>query len=1280
MPIRIQCPSPECRAACTASESVSGRQVKCPKCGGSYVATPTLDGRQGDTNKGGPLPNEDPFPALPAEFGRYRVLRLLGRGGMGAVYLARDTGLDREVALKLPFFGSGESSKRAERFVREARASAALHHPNICTVFDAGRIGGRAFLTMAFLEGTTLDAEIDPDAPMPEARAAEVARAVAVALEHAHRKGVVHRDLKPANVMLAAGGPVVMDFGLAKRVADADPAEAKLTRDGGVVGTPSYMSPEQVRGDQSAVGPATDVYALGVMLFEMLTGRTPYAGSLGVVLGQILAAPVPPLREFRPGADERLEAICRTAMAKKPADRFPSMAAVAEALDAYLAPAIDPHQGEVNVVLAESAPATAAAPVAQHSPFDDLASGPVAVRGRSTREGEDTHTPPAARTPGKPPWKRPAGIALAVLLPLVALAAATVLRVETADGTLIVEVDDPAFEARIKDGRVIVSGPDGKDRYTLSAGERDKRIAAGPYKVRVEGADGLALDTAEFTLKKGDKVTVRVTAAPLTVAKMDRPTSNPSQPRPDIEVKKDPPSDYADLAKGSWVAALPSQEEFNRLRDEKSFTGKPAKFVNGVLQYDAGRLFFPALQSRDAIVRARVKKVGTAKNVSLILRNSAGGHVVGWYDGGGVFGIGLLETGSPWKVLTSTKLAGNYDDFFELAFAGVGDKLTVYVDGRRILETRSEALSGVAGSIGVGGTGQGWVRDVEVQLLGASTDDKKFVSLFNGKDLTGWKTHPSQPGNWRVENGVLVGSGNATTHLFTDRDDFADFHLRVEARIGDGGDPGQYSGNSGVFARCSFGPTHPANDPQWLSGLNVKLDKRRTGGLILDPDSAPLRRDREPSAKPGEWLTLEVIARGPRTTVKVNGETTTDFTDPQARFARGHIALQQHTAKTRAEFRKIEVAELQPEGGAVSLVSPDRTAAEYVLSIGGAVRVNGSDIWIGESPKLPAQPFRLTWVAANENQKLTDDGLANLKGCNDIMALQFPGCKGFTDAGLAHLAQCAGVVELHLNDTGTTDAGLLQFKGRSELRTVLLARTGVTNAGVRQFKGRSAVRWLDLSGTKVDDEGLANFQECTGLYELELRQTAVTDKGLASFKDAVGLLGLGLGGTKVTDQGLEHFERCRALRVVDLAKTQVTGTGLVRFKNNSALRRLTIGGEGVTDRSIENLKHLIDLEHLAISHAQVKGEGLVHIKGLTKLVELRLDFNPLEDDHMVHLKPLSSLRNLGLNSTPVSDVGLRRVAATTSLHRIDLGNTGRITEQGLASFRKAAPGCEVWDR
>ena len=332
MPILIQCPNPACGAAKSVADAVAGRGVKCKRCGTPFKATPSLDGVPKGTNKSSSS-SGDPFPTLPAEFGRYRVLKLLGRGGMGAVYLAHDSQLGRQVALKLPSFDASET-KRVERFVREAKSAAGLMHPNICPVYDAGQIGGRPFITMAYIDGPSLEAHIDPDAPMDPREAAGIARKVASALQEAHDKGIVHRDLKPANVMMTAKGePVVMDFGLAKRVAGADADESKLTHDGAVMGTPSYMAPEQVRGEHERIGPATDVYALGVMLFEMLTGQTPYTGPAVVVMTQIVAAPVPTVAEFRPGVDSRLDAVCRKAMAKQPADRFASMTAFAIALD-----------------------------------------------------------------------------------------------------------------------------------------------------------------------------------------------------------------------------------------------------------------------------------------------------------------------------------------------------------------------------------------------------------------------------------------------------------------------------------------------------------------------------------------------------------------------------------------------------------------------------------------------------------------------------------------------------------------------------------------------------------------------------------------------------------------------------------------------------------------------------------------------------------------------------------------------------------------------------------
>ncbi len=292
-------------------------------------------GPGGDTadapTSGGPAAEP---PPLSETFGRYRILRALGRGGMGAVYLAHDTLLDRQVALKVPHFGPGEPSA-AERFRREARAAGALHHPNLCPVYDVGRVGGRDYLTMRFIPGESLAARLRRTGPPPERDAARLAAQVAGALEAAHQGGVVHRDLKPGNILFdERGEPVVTDFGLARRVGPDDP---RLTESGAVIGTPAYMPPEQIGCDPDALDPRCDVYSLGVVLYELLAGRLPYTGPSGEVLRKVLAGDPEPPSRHRPGLDPELEAVCLCAMAKEPGERFASMAEFAAALDACAA-------------------------------------------------------------------------------------------------------------------------------------------------------------------------------------------------------------------------------------------------------------------------------------------------------------------------------------------------------------------------------------------------------------------------------------------------------------------------------------------------------------------------------------------------------------------------------------------------------------------------------------------------------------------------------------------------------------------------------------------------------------------------------------------------------------------------------------------------------------------------------------------------------------------------------------------------------------------------------
>ena len=205
--------------------------------------------------------------------GRYKIVNELGRGGMATVYLALDTVLDRRVALKIPKLTSADDSL-LKRFQREARVGAQLGHSNICQVIEVNQFDGVPYLTMEFIKGVSLsDLLKQRGGTLPEQEAVRLAHTLAKALGEAHGKGIIHRDLKPSNIMIREDGtPVVMDFGLARREDD----EHMTT---GVIGTPEYMSPEQATGENRTIGPATDVYSLGVILYELLTGRTPFRPS-----------------------------------------------------------------------------------------------------------------------------------------------------------------------------------------------------------------------------------------------------------------------------------------------------------------------------------------------------------------------------------------------------------------------------------------------------------------------------------------------------------------------------------------------------------------------------------------------------------------------------------------------------------------------------------------------------------------------------------------------------------------------------------------------------------------------------------------------------------------------------------------------------------------------------------------------------------------------------------------------------------------------------------------
>ena len=271
--------------------------------------------------------------ALPCRFGDYQLLAELGRGGMGVVFRAEQLSLQREVAVKMILRGQLATQADLDRFRSEAEAAARLTHVGIVPVYEVGDVDGRAYFSMKLIDGETLAQKLAPG-PLPPREAARILLEVARAIHFAHEHGVLHRDLKPSNILLDRDGQAhVSDFGLAKQISDA----VSLTRTGAVLGTPAYMAPEQAAGARGQVGRPSDVYSLGVILYHMLTGRPPFqaASPVDMVLMVLEQDPVPP-RLLNPKADRDLEMIALRCL-QKPIDlRYPTAAALADDLDAYL--------------------------------------------------------------------------------------------------------------------------------------------------------------------------------------------------------------------------------------------------------------------------------------------------------------------------------------------------------------------------------------------------------------------------------------------------------------------------------------------------------------------------------------------------------------------------------------------------------------------------------------------------------------------------------------------------------------------------------------------------------------------------------------------------------------------------------------------------------------------------------------------------------------------------------------------------------------------------------
>lgn len=1072
---------------------------------------------------------------IPKVLDRYRLQRLLGRGAMGVVFLAEDTQVNRRVALKIPAFDLSEDPVLRERFYREARAAALVRHPNICPVYAAGEAEGFQFIAMAYIAGVPLSRFVNRDNPLAFRKAAVVIKKLALALQEAHDAGIVHRDLKPANIMVSERGePVVMDFGLA-RLSDAVD-NVRVTQTGAIIGSPAYMSPEQVTADHKTIGPASDIYGLGVVFYELLTGHLPFTGNGQVMalVAQILRDQAPSPLIHRAGIPRDLESICLKMLAKSPTDRPASMRQVASLIADYLAgrsavadpqtPTTEQAAGDTDAVApflpAEITAARASSPNPNERSLEDGDSGGEAsemerslgntdaVPVQASAKQEDSQ-PKGAKssvlaTQSALPLPFPKLVAIAACLLVVGLAFPIIRGfTRTTPPTPSPIVNESASKAAPVSTPTAANPPVANSPETSIA-----RTVQEPTAEAITPAVASPTSVAAEAPKLSAPATV-VTAVPVATT-----------PVPTLELRSAPHrSSYnggilLHLGIRNWKELGLTNETVAKIVDQSNreivspWTSKDFVESNGQL--------IIALPPREMLPQRVQLTLSTVDKRPLFQSE--------WVD---IRTLSGIESRPISLVPHATR--GLLDDFAKPPKHRIsGDNLAELKIGSHILDGIQfqvedavvDLRSSVAPRLPPSRTGLRTGQSVaKLHLL---------LSCFNTVDQQS-KEYPA--------------AGTQLAHCLVHYADqsTATIPLRYGHEVGGWlSDHAKTSLSNGSLAWVG------ANSESRRDTANPRLTHLyRTTWINPQPDQPIESFDLVSDDREVSIVCVAISAESPN--AKLAEETIGES---------GAIADVASTAWWGEQQRDVVV---------------------WALEVGGSAFLEGNNVPFQKNLTMPVNPTvqRLVFVNCN-----LADRLDRLASCWRLRSLKLDRTETTSD-GLQFLKGLPLLRDLTLNNNPITDDGLTVLTTLPQLDTLEVEGAKITPAGLAALRDCPNLRQISLRKNLLTDEGFRHLQAIPKLTSLKCD---ADDETLKRLPDTLALTDLVLEDTRIAPVGLSEIARIKSLRRLELVGIRLSTNAIARFSEFDHLTELRVWG--VTPSELSRLKKM--LPNCKVSEMQTK--------------------------------------------------------------------------------------------